>query len=62
MKKTAQVLVPRWVMRGVHGRVILAEELLAFPLRKVPQNHQRVSRILDWLRGHVAECTPRRVL
>ena len=58
MEKTPQLLVACRVMRRVDGGLILAEELRAFPLRQVSKNHDRVGRILDWLRRHAAEFTP----
>jgi hypothetical protein len=42
------------IMRRVDGLVVLAEELAAFLLRKVPENDLRIIRILylNWLSGH----------
>jgi hypothetical protein len=42
------------IMRRVDGLVVLAEELAAFLIRKVPENDLRIIRILylNWLSGH----------
>ena len=44
------------IVRGVHGLVVLAEELGTLLLRQIPENHLRVIRIfvLDRLSGHAA--------
>jgi hypothetical protein len=54
MQELLQPPVPSWVMRGIHGVVILAQELVSFLLRQVPENDLRVIRILNQKRlgGH----------
>jgi hypothetical protein len=48
------------IMRGVHGRVILTEELVPLPFGQVPEDDRRVMRILTWKRlsGHASQLTP----
>jgi hypothetical protein len=47
-------------MRGVHGLVVLAEELGTFPIGQVAENNRRVIRVvnLDRLGGHATKLYP----
>jgi hypothetical protein len=46
------------IMRRVDGLVVLAEELAAFLLGKVPENDLGIIRILylNWFSGHTGPC------
>jgi hypothetical protein len=57
MQEALQLPVSRWIMRSVHGLVVLVEKLRALPLRQVPENDLRVVRVLslDQLSGHEAK-------
>ena len=48
------------VAGGLHRLLILAQELGTLTLRKTPEDHLRIARILliDRLGGHAAESTP----
>jgi hypothetical protein len=41
------VPIARRTMRGIHGLVVLAQELGAFALGQIPENYLRVIRVLD---------------
>src|ERR1035441_3928125 len=43
-----QLPVAARIMRGVHGLVVLAEELGTFPLGQVAENNLRVIRVEAW--------------
>src|ERR1022692_4172091 len=60
MQEPLHLPVTSRLICGVHGLVILPEELGAFPLRQVPENNPRVIPILnlDRLGGHAIEVTP----
>jgi hypothetical protein len=47
------------IMRGIHGGVVLAQELGAFLLGQVPENDRRVIRVLNLSRlgGHAIQAT-----
>jgi hypothetical protein len=60
MQEPLQLPVTGRIMRGVHGIVVLAEELGTFPLGQVAENNRRVIRVvnLDKLGGHAIQVTP----
>jgi len=60
MQELLQSPVAGRIVGGVHGLVILAEELGAFTLWQVPENYFRVIRVLNLsgLSGHTVNPTP----
>lgn len=61
MQEPLQLPVAGWIVGSVHGLLVLAEELSAFALRQVPENHLGIVGILslDKLSDHDANPTPR---
>lgn len=61
VQQPLQLAVTGRIMRGVHGGVVLAEELGAFLPGQVPENDRRVIRVLNLGRlcGHAIQATPR---
>jgi hypothetical protein len=47
MKDSLQLLVAGWIMRGIHGLVVLTEKPAALALRELPEKHLRVIRVLS---------------
>src|SRR5260221_4717822 len=47
MQESLQPPVTGWVVRGVHGLVVLAEELSAFVLWQMPENRLGGIRVLN---------------
>lgn len=60
VQQPLQLAVTSRIMRGVHGGVVLAEELVVFLRGQVPENDRWVIRVLNlgWFGGHVMQATP----
>jgi len=61
LQKPLQLSVASRIVCGIHGLVVLEEELGAFLLGQILENHLGVIRILvlNRLSGHVSKLTPR---
>lgn len=52
MEHASQLLVAGGVVRGIDCLVVLAEELIAFSLGEVSQDHLRICGVFRRLCGH----------